>query len=116
MALCPPPSHITQHAHDHGEPGHIEWGKKTYALPSVDLGRLLNFEPPVRGAATEGGEVTPITAWSMVQAHPRFLEFTRQDFAAIKAKLVPLVNCYGYVFDILYLKFEMVGGLVADSI
>lgn len=51
----------------------------------LDLSQNLNLH----------GEVTPVMAWGMVMAHPRFYEMHATDFQRVANELVGKVRCYG---------------------
>ncbi|KAK6336326.1 hypothetical protein TWF696_001887 [Orbilia brochopaga] len=85
MASCPPESHMLDNPD-------VDWGSRTYDLQPSELNALLNLSPKL----SLSGEITPINAWAIIQAHPNFLQLTRHDFAAIKNELVPKVKCYGF--------------------
>lgn len=52
----------------------------------LDLSQNLNLH----------GEVTPVMAWGMVMAHPRFYEMHATDFQRVANELVGKVRCYGF--------------------
>jgi hypothetical protein len=56
-----------------------------------DLSRLLDLSPK-----HAEGEVTPILAWCMLVAHPRFLELDPPDLQTLAAELSRRIRCYGF--------------------
>lgn len=51
------------------------------------------------------GEVTPVMAWHMILNHPRFSEFTVEDFEMVTKGLEGKVRCYG--FGAVFEEFEV---------
>jgi hypothetical protein len=87
MATCPPHPDISEnnpHESFGGEKG-------TWMLQKADLSTLLDLSRRLN----LDGEITPVMAWGMVLAHPRFLELTLLDFERIKGDLKGKVRCYG---------------------
>ncbi|CAD6451171.1 f05191d1-8dcb-41e6-9560-635c56a178fd [Sclerotinia trifoliorum] len=105
MATCPPESDMDMHPHipfghcmphnrshetdgtDGGPPK-----QKTWDLSKSDLANLLDLSKRL----DLNGEITPVMAWGMVLAHPKFLELNEEDFKSMSAELLPKVRCYGF--------------------
>ena len=51
------------------------------------------------------GEITPVMVWQMILEHPRFSEFTLEDFERIRQSLAGKVRCYG--FGAVFEEFEV---------
>jgi hypothetical protein len=51
------------------------------------------------------GEFTPVMVWHMVLEHPRFSEFTLEDFERLRQDLGGKVRCYG--FGAMFEEFEV---------
>lgn len=99
MASCPPdPAWETQadipygHCISHSD-GDAS-GPKTWDLSKGDLANLLDLSKRLH----LNGEITPVMAWGMVLADPRFPEFKKEDFERICQDLLGKVRCYGYVY------------------
>lgn len=71
-----------------------ETGQRTWELSKADLATLLDLS----GRLNLDGEITPVMAWGMVLAHPRFDELTKEDFDWLAEELGRKVRCYGYGF------------------
>lgn len=69
-------------------------GQRTWELSKADLSTLLDLSAKLN----LDGEITPVMAWGMVKAHPRFRDLTLDDFARLMEELRGKVRCYGYVF------------------
>lgn len=97
MASCPPepfpesnPDLPFGHTpiHSHGEATQKTWDVSKPDLANLlDLSKRLNLD----------GEITPVMAWGMILAHPRFSEMRTSDFEHICTELGRKVRCYGYV-------------------
>ena len=70
-----------------------ETTQKTWDLSKPDLANLLDLSQRLN----LDGEITPVMAWGMILAHPRFSEMTTADFKLICAELGGKARCYGYV-------------------
>jgi hypothetical protein len=97
MASCPPEpfpetnpdlpfGHTPIHANG-------EATQKTWDVSKPDLANLLDLSKRLN----LDGEITPVMAWGMILAHPRFSEMRTSDFEHICAELGGKVRCYGYV-------------------
>lgn len=66
-------------------------GQQTWALSKGDLATLLDL------SASLGldGELTPVTAWSLLMSHPRILELAPNDIQVIAETLQGKIRCYG---------------------
>lgn len=77
--------------------GALKNGQKTWDLDSAGLANLLDLSKRL----DLDGEITPVMAFGMMLAHPRFSEFTMSDFAKVTEDLSAKVRCYGYVCSFL---------------
>jgi hypothetical protein len=102
MASCPPDPFVESKPEvpfGHG-PNHLSGNApKTWDLSKPDLANLLDLSKRLN----LDGEITPVMAWGMVLAHPRFSELRSEDFENICQELGGKVRCYGYVFHCLRL-------------
>lgn len=101
MASCPPepfpdPDIPFGHTPIHANGDNTQ---KTWDLSKPDLANLLDLSKRLN----LDGEITPVMAWGMVLAHPRFSEMRASDFEHICAELGAKVRCYGYVTFCLFL-------------
>lgn len=103
MASCPPepfpetnPDIPFGHTPIHANGANTQ---KTWDLSKPDLANLLDLSKRLN----LDGEITPVMAWGMVLAHPRFCEMRTSDFEHICAELGAKVRCYGYVTFLLFL-------------
>ncbi|KAH0840774.1 hypothetical protein AYO21_00575 [Fonsecaea monophora] len=62
-----------------------------WSVPAVELEKLLDFSDKL----SLDGEITPVEAWQRVRQHPNFGDLTRDGLEALKATLLPEVQCYG---------------------
>jgi hypothetical protein len=97
MASCPPepfPEPNSEIPFGH-TPIYANGGvtQKTWDLSKPDLANLLDLSKRLN----LDGEITPVMAWGMILAHPRFSEMRTSDFGAICTELGGKVRCYGYV-------------------
>jgi len=79
----------TMHSHDETCQGQLEFGgtlNKAELSVLMDLSKQLNLD----------GEITPVMAWGMVTAHPRFHELDAADFQRLGEELLRKVRCYGF--------------------
>lgn len=98
MASCPPEPLVEEKPEvpfGHG-PAHTtnDNAPKTWDLSKPDLANLLDLSKRLN----LDGEITPVMAWGMVLAHPRFSELRTEDFEMMCQELGGKVRCYGYVF------------------
>lgn len=101
MATCPPqpfntlPSDgVFGHGHAHNQPhdsADRSQGQQTWTLSKGDLSTLLDLS----AGLNLDGELTPITAWSLLMSHPRLLELGLNDIQAIAGTLQGKIRCYG---------------------
>ncbi|CAM1507306.1 Fc.00g069470.m01.CDS01 [Cosmosporella sp. VM-42] len=96
MASCPPQP-FTGLAPDvpfgtSNVPGDLSSGQQTWELTKGDLATLLDLSKKL----DLDGEITPVIAWGMVKAHPRFQELETGDFQKVAEELVRKVRCYGF--------------------
>ena len=97
MASCPP-DHFAMDPENHPEIpfGHGQYGNgdipKTWDVSKPDLANLLDLSKRLN----LDGEITPVMAWGMILAHPRFSELGVEDFDKICDDLRGKVRCYGY--------------------
>lgn len=97
MATCPPeafPETRPEVPWGHG-PTNITQdtpNQKTWDVSKPDLANLLDLSKRLN----LDGEITPVMAWGMVLAHPRFIEFTAEDFHNVCLELGGKVRCYGF--------------------
>lgn len=105
MASCPPdpcPEEDMPFGH---HPAHLDGtAPKTWDVSKGDLVNLLDLSKRLN----LDGEITPVMAWGMVLAHPRFSELKTEDFNAICQNLGAKIRCYGYVIfnSVLVLDFH----------
>ena len=101
MATCPPDAYI-DNSYDipfgHGIANAPE-GQKTWDISKSDLANLLDLSKRLN----LDGEITPVMAWGMILAHPRFLELRVEDFLSMIEELKDKVRCYGLVSRFLWL-------------
>lgn len=97
MASCPPepypetkPDIPFGHTPIHANGDNVQ---KTWDLSKPDLANLLDLSKRLN----LDGEITPVMAWGMILAHPRFSEMGTIDFENICTDLGGKVRCYGYV-------------------
>lgn len=62
-----------------------------WTVPAVELEKLLEFSDRL----SLDGEITPVEAWQRIRQHPNFQNLTRDGLDALKAALLPEVQCYG---------------------
>jgi len=96
MASCPPepfPDPNSEIPFGH-TPIYANGGvtQKTWDLSKPDLANLLDLSKRLN----LDGEITPVMAWGMILAHPRFSEMRTSDFGAICTELGGKVRCYGF--------------------
>ena len=93
MATCPPEQFI-ENSYDipfgHGIGNTVE-GQKTWDLSKGDLANLLDLSKRLN----LDGEITPVMAWGMILAQPRFSELRVEDFEQLTEELKNKVRCYG---------------------
>ncbi|RFU24062.1 hypothetical protein B7463_g12276, partial [Scytalidium lignicola] len=94
MVSCPPNYHYDQNP---DVPfGHKAipnaGGQKTWDIGKGDLASLMDLSKRLN----LDGEITPVMAWGMVLAHPRFSELTSSDFGVICDELAAKTRCYGF--------------------
>jgi hypothetical protein len=97
MASCPPDPFFEDNPEipfGHGPNQMNGNAPKTWDLSKPDLANLLDLSKRLN----LDGEITPVMAWGMVLAHPRFSELRTEDFENICQDLGGKVRCYGYVF------------------
>jgi len=101
MASCPPDPYLENKPdipfghglqHSNGD-GANNVNPKTWDLSKPDLANLLDLSKRLN----LDGEITPVMAWGMVLAHPRFSELRNDDFTSVCQELGGKVRCYGYV-------------------
>ena len=94
MASCPPepfPGDEIPFGHN---PTYLEGtAPKTWDVSKGDLANLLDLSKRLN----LDGEITPVMAWGMVLAHPRFSELKNEDFKSLCGNLGAKIRCYGYV-------------------
>lgn len=97
MASCPPQSFnslpangVFSHSHDHGSDDQCQ---ATWTLSKGDLSTLLDLSAKL----DLDSELTPVTAWGLLMAHPRLLELSSSDFQTIAEALQGKIRCYGCV-------------------
>ena len=96
MASCPPDPFLDNRPEvpfGHGHQYTDGTTQKTWDLSKPDLANLLDLSKRLN----LDGEITPVMAWGMVLAHPRFSELSVEDFKKICSELGGKVRCYGYV-------------------
>lgn len=97
MATCPPhssgelPQDLTFKATGPSE--NTQACQRTWELTSTNLSVLLDLSKRL----DLDGELTPVMAWGLVMAHPRFLEMQPAYFVRLAEELGQKVRCYGYV-------------------
>jgi len=95
MASCPPDPFVADNPDvpfGHG-PNHLNGNApKTWDLSKPDLANLLDLSKRLN----LDGEITPVMAWGMVLAHPRFSELQTDDFETMCQELGGKVRCYGF--------------------
>jgi hypothetical protein len=95
MASCPPDPFVDDKVEipfGHG-PTHMNGtAQKTWDLQKGDLSILLDLSKRLN----LDGEITPVMAWGMLLADPRFSHLTVEDFKKICQDLGPKVRCYGF--------------------
>lgn len=64
---------------------------KTWDVSKTALANLLDISQRF----DLDGEITPVMAWGMVLAHPRFSELSGKDFEGLIQDLGAKVRCYG---------------------
>ncbi|KAF4551396.1 Hypothetical protein D9617_13g098940 [Elsinoe fawcettii] len=62
-------------------------------ISKPDLSRLLQLSATL---PMEGGEVTPVRAWTIIMSSERCHQMTGQDFAMVQQDLFGKVRCYGF--------------------
>lgn len=104
MATCPPqpftslPSDsVFGHGHGHNKPHsndtvHIQ-SQQTWTLSKGDLATLLDLSAGL--GLGRDGEITPVTAWSLLMSHPRLPELELNDLKAIARALEDKIRCFG---------------------
>ncbi|PBP17453.1 BZIP-type transcription factor [Diplocarpon rosae] len=95
MASCPPgpnPEENPEIPFGHGPAQLNGNAQKTWDLSKPDLANLLDLSKRLN----LDGEITPVMAWGMVIGHPRFREFTTEDFRTMCLELGGKVRCYGF--------------------
>ena len=95
MASCPskPFAHLTERD-PFGRAGiHIDPASDyhTWKPARGDLATLLDLSKKL----DLDGEITPVMAWGMIMAHPRFAELRSEDFTKLAGDLSAKVRCYG---------------------
>jgi hypothetical protein len=103
MASCPPDPFVEDNLEvpfGHGPTQMNGTAPKTWDLSKPDLANLLDLSKRLN----LDGEITPVMAWGMILAHPRFSELRTEDFGNICQELGGKVRCYGYVFPWLSLS------------
>ncbi|CAL3966369.1 hypothetical protein PZA11_003042 [Diplocarpon coronariae] len=95
MASCPPepyPEENPKIPFGHGPAQLGGNAQKTWDLSKPDLANLFDLSKRLN----LDGEITPVMAWGMVIGHPRWKEFTAEDFGTICSELGGKVRCYGF--------------------
>lgn len=95
MATCPPEpvpqlSPAVPFGNTHTK-DNMDCGQRTWELNKGDLTTLMDLSKKL----DLDGEITPVMAWGMVLAHPRFSEFRPDDFVRLAEELKGKVRCYG---------------------
>lgn len=95
MATCPPdpPTQMSPTApfgYTYTK-GDGDCGQRTWELNKGDLSKLMDLSKKL----DLDGEITPVMAWGMVMAHPRFTEMKPEDFVRLAEDLKGKVRCYG---------------------
>lgn len=95
MASCPPepfpeltPEIPFGYSNVNGE---LNSGQRTWELSKADLSTLLDLSKRLN----LDGEVTPVMAWGLIMAHPRFREGRPEDFSRLSDELLRKIRCYG---------------------
>lgn len=73
------------------EPGSGLPSGTRWSVPAIELEKLLEFSDRL----SLDGEITPVEAWQRIRQHPNFSNLTSDGLDALKATLVPEVQCYG---------------------
>ena len=95
MASCPPEPFPREEVPFGHHPTYLGGtAPKTWDVSKSDLANLLDLSKRLN----LDGEITPVMAWGMVLAHPRFSELRNKDFKSICGNLGAKIRCYGYVF------------------
>lgn len=96
MASCPPepfpeltPDIPFGYSNVNGE---LNSGQRTWELSKADLSTLLDLSKRLN----LDGEVTPVMAWGLIMAHPRFYEARAEDFNRLAEELLRKIRCYGF--------------------
>jgi len=98
MATCPPDPWLDDHPEipfGHNQPltnGMNGDAPKTWDLSKPDLANLLDLSKRLN----LDGEITPVMAWGIILAHPRFSELRPEDFQKICQELGGKIRCYGF--------------------
>jgi len=96
MASCPPEPYVENNPSipfGHEPASHLNGiAQKTWDLSKPDLANLLDLSKRLN----LDGEITPVMAWGMVLAHPRFHELKHEDFEIMCQDLGGKVRCYGF--------------------
>ncbi|KAH8820312.1 hypothetical protein F5884DRAFT_744672 [Xylogone sp. PMI_703] len=94
MASCPPEFHYDQNpVLPFGHRPIANGGdQKTWDLGKADLASLMDLSKRLNLE----GEITPVMAWGMILAHPRFNELTNSDFVTMSEELIAKTRCYGF--------------------
>ncbi|KAI0999194.1 hypothetical protein K3495_g9002 [Podosphaera aphanis] len=95
MASCPPDPVLATHLERPSGNHQVyldQATQRTWDISKSELGNLFNLSKRLN----LGGEITPVMAWGMIQAHPRFHEMNLVDFDDIANELLPKVKCYGF--------------------
>ncbi|KFA47665.1 hypothetical protein S40293_07704 [Stachybotrys chartarum IBT 40293] len=96
MATCPPQPFKELHeglpfkATQPGNDG--EFAQRTWELTNSNLSVLLDLSKKL----DLDGEVTPVMAWGLIMAHPKFLELQPAYFKRLAEELGQKVRCYGF--------------------
>lgn len=99
MASCPPDPWVEDRPEvpfGHGQPhtnGNSGDTPKTWDLSKPDLANLLDLSKRLN----LDGEITPVMAWGIILAHPRFSQLRLEDFQKMCQELGGKIRCYGYV-------------------
>ncbi len=104
MASCPPDPFVDDNPEipfGHGPVHGNGIVPKTWDLQKGDLANLLDLSKRLN----LDGEITPVMAWGIILAHPKFSELSREDFEKLSHDLEPKVRCYGYVLALLSLFY-----------
>lgn len=60
-------------------------------VPAIELEKLIKLSDRLNLT----GELTPVEAWHRIRRHPSFPNMTRDSLGALKAALMPGVQCHG---------------------